>query len=93
MTDDKPPGSQLEHWIKRHRGRQRRENGQPAERCHADIFGVHHGHGVHSRRTLDKGTAFCIIETNGQMAGVVISGLDSSPATASFKVTVWKYAP
>jgi hypothetical protein len=41
--------------------------------------------------TPDKGTAFCIIETNGQMAGVVVSGLASSPATASFKVTVWKY--
>jgi hypothetical protein len=43
--------------------------------------------------TPNKGTAFCIIETNGQMAGVVISGLGSSPATASFKVTVWKYVP
>jgi hypothetical protein len=44
--------------------------------------------------TPDKGTAFCIIETNGQVAGVVISGLNSSPAnTASFKVTAWKYVP
>ncbi len=41
--------------------------------------------------TPDKGTAFCIIETNGQVAGVVISGLNSSPSTASFEVTVWKY--
>src|ERR1700691_2156793 len=40
----------------------------------------------------DKGTAFCIIETNGQMAGVVVSGVSTSPAdTLSFKVTIWKY--
>jgi len=44
-----------------------------------------------SGATPDKGTAFCIIETNGQVAGVEISGLGSSPVTASFKVTVWKY--
>jgi hypothetical protein len=46
-----------------------------------------------SGATPDQGTAFCIIETNGQMAGVVVSGLGTSPATASFKVTVWKYVP
>jgi hypothetical protein len=40
----------------------------------------------------DKGTAFCIIETNGQIAGVVVSGVSTSPAdTLGFKVTIWKY--
>jgi hypothetical protein len=45
-----------------------------------------------SGATPEEGAAFCIIETSGQMAGVTISGLSSSPATtATFKVTIWKF--
>jgi hypothetical protein len=41
---------------------------------------------------LDKGTAFCILETSGQVAGVVLSAVDSSPTSAILKATIWKDA-
>jgi hypothetical protein len=41
---------------------------------------------------LDKGTAFCIIETDGRVAGVELAALDSSPTSVILNATVWKYA-
>jgi hypothetical protein len=39
-----------------------------------------------------KGNAFCIIETSGQVAGVTVAGVGTSPNNyITLKVTVWKY--
>ena len=39
------------------------------------------------------GTAFCIIETSGRMAGVTITSVGNSSAYIGLEVTVWKYVP
>jgi hypothetical protein len=39
----------------------------------------------------DQGTAVCIIETSGRVAGVTVTSVGSSPFSLVFKVTVWQY--
>jgi hypothetical protein len=40
-----------------------------------------------------QGTSFCIIETNGRVAGVTVASVGTSSAYVSLKVTVWAYVP
>jgi hypothetical protein len=42
--------------------------------------------------SLAQGTAFCIIETSGRVAGVTVAAVGSSPSNyVNLNVTVWKY--
>ncbi len=43
--------------------------------------------------SLTQGTAFCIIETSGRVAGVSIASIGSSSLYVVLKATVWKYVP
>jgi len=40
---------------------------------------------------LTQGTAFCIIETSGRVAGVTITSIGNSSAYVGLNVTLWKY--
>jgi len=39
----------------------------------------------------DPGTAFCIVETSGRVAGITVASVNSSPSYLVLKVTLWQY--
>jgi hypothetical protein len=39
----------------------------------------------------DPGTAFCIVETSGRVAGITVASVNSSPFYLVLKVTMWQY--
>ena len=41
----------------------------------------------------NPGTAFCVIETTGKMAGVYVESVNSQPSYIVLRVWVWENAP
>jgi hypothetical protein len=41
--------------------------------------------------SADQGTAFCIVETSGRVAGITVASVSTSPYYLVLKVTLWQY--